>query len=237
MVEDEFYAVAQRFTQHLHYAEYVRRTKEVKSQNAARIRDIARPTDGITPMSEETKKKKEAEALAARQKAGLEQVQETTGQGEGNDDNDDDDWCATHIDHGCLTGLTSAMFLDEASVPPPSSSSLSPLPELPTSPDPQAGLYIRSRTNQTVKVNIPKDSLAFQTGETLQLITRGKFRAVPHFVKGTRNSSSSGGNENKGRIARNTLAVFTQPNLGEIVDGEKGMTFGDFARGVSERTY
>ena len=153
------------------------------------------------------------------------------------DDNDDDDWCATHIDHGCLTGLTSAMFLDEASVPPPSSSSLSPLPELPTSPDPQAGLYIRSRTNQTVKVNIPKDSLAFQTGETLQLITRGKFRAVPHFVKGTRNSSSSGGNENKGRIARNTLAVFTQPNLGEIVDGEKGMTFGDFARGVSERTY
>jgi hypothetical protein len=22
----------------------------------------------------------------------------------------DDDWCATHLDHGCLTGLTSAMF-------------------------------------------------------------------------------------------------------------------------------
>lgn len=101
MVEDEFYAVAQRFTQHLHYAEYVRRTKEVKSQNAARIGDIARPTDGITPISEETKKKEEAEALAARQKAGLEQVQETTGQGEGNDDNDDDDdddmWAGTSL--------------------------------------------------------------------------------------------------------------------------------------------
>lgn len=160
-------------------------------------------------------------------------------------DEDDDDWCATHIDHGCLTGLTSAMFLDEATVPSSSSSSsssLSPLPELPTSPDPQAGLYIRSRTNQTVKVNIPKDCLAFQTGETLQLITRGKFRAVPHFVKGARSSSNSSRNdENKGqhgmRIARNTLAVFTQPNLGEIVDGEKDLSFADFARGVSERTY
>lgn len=29
-----------------------------------------------------------------------------------------DDWCATHIDHGCLTGLTSAMFVDEYSSPP-----------------------------------------------------------------------------------------------------------------------
>ena len=156
-------------------------------------------------------------------------------------DDDDDDWCATHIDHGCLTGLTSAMFLDEATVPSSSSSSssLSPLPELPTSPDPQAGLYIRSRTNKTVKVNIPKDSLAFQTGETLQLITRGKFRAVPHFVKGARGSSNSSGDKGQHgmRIARNTLAVFTQPNLGEIVDGENGMSFGDFARGVSERTY
>lgn len=114
MVEDEFYAVAQRFTQHLHYAEYVRRTKEVKSQNAARIRDIARPTDGITPMSEETKKKKEAEALAARQKAGMEQVQETTGHREGNDDNDDDDdddiWAGTSL-HDLMTSPRKARSL------------------------------------------------------------------------------------------------------------------------------
>lgn len=114
MVEDEFYAVAQRFTQHLHYAEYVRRTKEVKSQNAARIPDIARPTDGITPMSEETKKKKEAEALAARQKAGMEQVQETTGHREGSDDNDDDDdddmWAGTSL-HDLMTSPRKARSL------------------------------------------------------------------------------------------------------------------------------
>ncbi|KAL4911976.1 hypothetical protein BDW62DRAFT_206922 [Aspergillus aurantiobrunneus] len=153
-------------------------------------------------------------------------------EGEGDDDANagDDDWCATHLDHGCLTGLTSAMFVDEDAHPP--SSSFSPsenLPELPASPDPEAGLYIQSRTGEVVKVNIPEDCLAFQTGEALQLITKGKFRAVPHFVKGAKVPRG------KGRIARNTLAVFTQPNLGEEV--EAGKTFADFAREVVERTY
>lgn len=151
-------------------------------------------------------------------------------------DGDDDDWCATHIDHGCLTGLTSAMFLDEAATPPtlppptsPQVSSLPTLPELPQSPDPTAGLYIRSRTGEIVKVNIPKDCLAFQTGEALQRITRDKFRAVPHFVKGAK---CPGGER---RIARNTLAVFTQPNLGEEV--EPGLTFAEFARRVVQKNY
>ncbi|KAJ5712923.1 uncharacterized protein N7483_010104 [Penicillium malachiteum] len=142
---------------------------------------------------------------------------------------DDDDWCATHIDHGCLTGLTSAMFLDEEATPIALDSAGSPpaLAELPQSPDPSAGLYIKSRTGDIVKVNIPKDCLAFQTGEALQLITRGKFRAVPHFVKGAKCGT--------GRIARNTLAVFTQPNLGEEV--EPGLSFADFARGVVQRNH
>jgi hypothetical protein len=148
----------------------------------------------------------------------------------------DDDWCATHLDHGCLTGLTSAMFIDESRSPPviPISYSfrpayLAPLSELPTSPDPNAGLYIQSRNGQTVHVKIPRDCIAFQTGEALEKITKGKFKAVPHFVRGVR--PGFGG----GRIARNTLAVFTQPNLGELVDTEKGITFGGFARGVVEK--
>lgn len=150
---------------------------------------------------------------------------DANGEGEG----EDDDWCATHLDHGCLTGLTSAMFVDEAAHPPAAADPSAPLPELPHSPDPRAGLYIRSRTGQVVKVNIPRDALAFQTGEALQLITRGRFRAVPHFVKGARTAASTG------RIARNTLAVFTQPNLGEEV--EPGKSFGEFAREVVARTY
>ena len=36
-------------------------------------------------------------------------------------------------------------------------------------------------------------------------------------------------------VARNTLAVFTQPNLEEVVDKEKGITFGEFSRMVGER--
>ncbi|POR39247.1 Uncharacterized protein TPAR_00550, partial [Tolypocladium paradoxum] len=40
------------------------------------------------------------------------------GDGTDGDDDDDDDWCATHLDHGCLTGLTSAMFIDEAAASP-----------------------------------------------------------------------------------------------------------------------
>ena len=162
---------------------------------------------------------------------------------------DEDSWCATHLDHGCLTGLTSALYVDESAHPPqlphpplPSPSSTEnasassstslklPLPSLPSSPDPEAGLYIRSRTGVTTKVNIPADCLAFQTGEALELITKGKFRAVPHFVKGPKASGTDGA-----KIARNTLAVFTQPNLGAVVDIERGTTFAEFARGVVAR--
>ncbi|MCJ1372679.1 hypothetical protein MMC20_003904 [Loxospora ochrophaea] len=141
-------------------------------------------------------------------------------------DREDDSWCATHLDHGCLTGLTSALYIPE---PLPSTSAPTvPLPSLPSSPDPAAGLYICSRTGTTTKVSIPPDQLAFQTGETLELVTGGRFRAVPHFVK----SVGAGTGE---KVSRNTLAVFTQPDLGEVVDGRTGLTFGEFAQGVVKR--
>jgi hypothetical protein len=136
----------------------------------------------------------------------------------------DDSWCTTHLDHGCLTGLTSAMFLDE------SSSSSEDLSELQSSPDPSSGLYILSRTQQIHKVSIPRNALAFQTGEALELITAGKFKAVPHFVRGVDGAAMQGR-----KIARNTLAVFTQPNLDEVVELSTGLTFGEFARGVVKK--
>lgn len=149
-------------------------------------------------------------------------------------DGTEDDWCATHLDHGCLTGLTSAMFIDEHEVNPqvPADANkaegayLPALTELAASPDPSAGLYIHSRTGETVQVKIPRDCIAFQTGETLERITAGKFKAVPHFVRGVRAKVSGG------KIARNTLAVFTQPNLEEEVDLKQHINFGEFARGV-----
>lgn len=167
------------------------------------------------------------------------------------DDDDDvvdegDDWCATHLDHGCLTGLTSAMFVDEGTSDPavpqfePSlPEALQPLEELAASPDPAAGLYIKSRAGETVQVKIPRDCIAFQTGEALERITGGRFKAVPHFVRGAKagskgkGSSSGSGSSSKGsRVARNTLAVFTQPNLSEEVDRAQHITFAEFARGI-----
>ena len=167
--------------------------------------------------------------------------------GDASTSEDEDSWCATHLDHGCLTGLTSALNVDESAHPPqlplpstplPSSTENTlaralpklPLPSLPSSPDPEAGLYIRSRNGITTKVNIPADCLAFQTGEALELITRGKFRAVPHFVKGPKADTT-----NSAKIARNTLAVFTQPNLEAVVDRDYATTFAEFARSVVAR--
>ncbi|KAM0718597.1 hypothetical protein Q7P37_005667 [Cladosporium fusiforme] len=144
----------------------------------------------------------------------------------------DDDWCATHTDLGALTGLTSQMFIDESAHPPhrpsssSSSSSLPPLPELATHPDPLAGLWIRDRAGRTTQVDIPRDSLAFQTGMALQQITRGKLQAVPHFVRGGKAGAEGG------RVARNTLAVFTQPNLWVKVDEETGRDFAALAEEV-----
>ena len=83
------------------------------------------------------------------------------------------------------------------------------------------------RTKNFSSQRDPASCLAFQTGEALELITKGKFRAVPHFVKGPEAIS--------GKIARNTLAVFTQPNLGAVVNKEHGTTFAEFARGVVAR--
>jgi len=62
------------------------------------------------------------------------------------------------------TGLTPAMFVNENDI------TFDPLnfkvlDELESSPDPDAGLYIRARSGNIVKAVIPKYCLAFQTGE------------------------------------------------------------------------
>ena len=148
-----------------------------------------------------------------------------------------DSWCATHVDHGCLTGLTSAVYIDEPAHPlqsiisdsGPKISSLPSLPTLSSPPDPQTGLYIHARDSTITKVSIPHDCLAFQTGEALEVITDGRFKAVPHFVRAV------GATEASMNVARNTLAVFTQPDLEQIVDRKRGTTFGAFSRGVVGR--
>jgi len=108
-----------------------------------------------------------------------------------------DTWCGWHLDHGSLTGLTSAMYMKGTDVV--------------TCPDPDAGLYIRTRGKQLLKVSIPANCLAFQIGETSQIHSGGHLVATPHCVRGAVGPSSAG-------IARNTFAVFMEPDPEEPLD-------------------
>jgi hypothetical protein len=81
------------------------------------------------------------------------------------------DWCGWHNDHGSLTGLVPAMFFNEKG-------------EVISNPDPTAGLYVRNRRGEIVKVSTPSDHLAFQIGETAQIHSGGILQATPHAVKG-----------------------------------------------------
>ncbi|KAF5116207.1 hypothetical protein DV454_001840 [Geotrichum candidum] len=128
----------------------------------------------------------------------------------------DDSWCGEHFDFSCLTALTSAQFVDESDETNKSTLPGQVLKELAKSPDPTSGLYIKNRKGEVVKVNIPKDCLAFQTGSALQEATSGNFKAVPHYVQGSKTGTT---------VSRNTLAVFCQPSLHEPV----GSKFEDFA--------
>ncbi|ELU44575.1 2OG-Fe(II) oxygenase superfamily domain-containing protein [Rhizoctonia solani AG-1 IA] len=105
-----------------------------------------------------------------------------------------DSWCGFHLDHSMLTGLCSAIYLnqpDSKIVPPPSS---------------QSGLYIRTRGGNLVKVSIPPDALAFQTGEALELATAGRLRATPHCVR----VGAGPGAEN---VSRETFALACLPSI------------------------
>ena len=110
MVEDEFYATAKTFTQHLHHAEYQRLKNSAKMKSASAMSNIMRATDSITAMREETKKKKEAELKAMKHKAALEKIKALggskrlrTGDSDSNSESDlettknDDPWVGTNL--------------------------------------------------------------------------------------------------------------------------------------------
>ena len=76
MVEDEFLSTAQLFTSHLHHAEYVRLKNAAKARSSLHptANALSRPTDSITAMRAETKKKKEAEVRMGKNKAALDKM-------------------------------------------------------------------------------------------------------------------------------------------------------------------
>ncbi len=102
-------------------------------------------------------------------------------------------WCGWHNDHCSMTGLVPAMYMNAKG-------------EEVTCPDPDAGLYIKSRKGELIHVNVPPDALAFQIGETAQIHTGGVLQATPHAVRGCcpKNAACKG-------ISRESFAVFMQP--------------------------
>ena len=70
MVEDELLQIAQRFTTHLHRAEYTRLKALAKSQNAAAIREIERPVvPGSTPTTAAKNSRARSKQLAKQRSA------------------------------------------------------------------------------------------------------------------------------------------------------------------------
>jgi len=105
------------------------------------------------------------------------------------------EWCGWHNDHGALTALTTAMYINEDGKQVPS-------------PDTRAGLAVAPRhSQQQLKVNIPVDHIAYQIGECAQILSGGLLKATPHMVRGPAVSRSSNG------VHRSTFAVFMQPQV------------------------
>ncbi|KAF8716255.1 hypothetical protein HU200_026539 [Digitaria exilis] len=99
-------------------------------------------------------------------------------------------WCGWHTDYGFLTGLTCGLFARKSEeVPCPHGS----------------GLYVRTRDNQVLKVTFEDDELAFQIGETAEILSSGHLCATPHCVK----APSS---ENTSDVGRSTFVLFIQPD-------------------------
>eukprot|EP00742_Colponemidia_sp_Colp-10_P002415 GILJ01002575.1.p1 GENE.GILJ01002575.1~~GILJ01002575.1.p1 ORF type:complete len:417 (-),score=45.76 GILJ01002575.1:199-1413(-) len=120
------------------------------------------------------------------------------------DSTDVSSWCGWHNDHGTLTGLTSALYFRDSK------------DEMTSNPDPNSGLYVRSRWGDIVKIGIPADCLGFQIGESAQIHSGGLLQATPHCVRAAIGPRSFG-------ISRNTFAVFMQPQWDELMNVPKGV--------------
>lgn len=127
---------------------------------------------------------------------------------------------------------------------------LAPL-EVPA-PTSTAGLYIQTRAGKTVKAAIPPGCLAFQTGEALQLLTKGTLRATPHWVSPGAEGEivpavidkvaqrveidAAWAGVEEGVVSRETMAVFLQPDVSAVI-GEDGETFGQFTHRILSSHY
>ena len=143
------------------------------------------------------------------------------------EEDETDCWCGWHLDHGSITGLTSAMFFDRE------------MNEV-ASPDADAGLFIRDRNGSVVKATIPANCLAYQTGEALQICSGNVLQATPHCVRSCTTAT----------VSRATFAVFIQPSFQEYLNAptdikssvavpgwSDGMSFSEFSAARFKKYY
>lgn len=138
-------------------------------------------------------------------------------------------WCGWHTDHGSLTGLTCALFMrDSVEI---------------SCPDDTAGLYVKSRAGQIVKVVYGEEEIAYQIGETTEILSGGWLCATPHCVKAPEGDEASG-------VERSTFALFMQPDWDEklkfptavhinreLITPNESITFGEYTEKLLDKYY
>ncbi|CAN4085031.1 unnamed protein product [Withania somnifera] len=110
-------------------------------------------------------------------------------------------------------------------------------------PDSSAGLYIKTRTGQIVKVEYGVDELAYQIGETTEILSGGRLCATPHCVRAPRGDAASG-------VDRTTFALFMQPDWDqklyfpgevhihrELIQSNGSLTFGEYTEKLLDKYY
>ncbi|KMT03010.1 hypothetical protein BVRB_8g195740 isoform A [Beta vulgaris subsp. vulgaris] len=138
-------------------------------------------------------------------------------------------WCGWHTDHGSLTGLTCGMFLKDGIQV--------------ACPDRAAGLYVKTRNDKIVKVVFGEAEIAYQIGETTEILSGGYLHATPHCVR------APGGNGVSG-LERSTFALFMQPDWSEklkfpknmhihkeLIPSNSTLTFGEFTEKLLDKYY
>ncbi|XP_072968420.1 uncharacterized protein [Typha angustifolia] len=138
-------------------------------------------------------------------------------------------WCGWHTDYGSLTGLTCGLFTRNSVKIP--------------CPDDAAGLYVQTRENQVVKVIFPEDELAYQIGETTEILSRGLLCATPHCVQAPDGENAFG-------VERSTFAMFMQPDWDEnlrfpeeihrhqeLIPPNGTLTFGEYSETLLNKYY
>lgn len=82
-------------------------------------------------------------------------------------------WGEEHTDFNLLTLLPGGRFYDQHNTQI-------------SSPDGEAGLYLRTRSGRKVRGGAPKGAIVIQVGQQLEILTGGKLLATPHVVTAPR---------------------------------------------------